>query len=165
VGDLRWIMLPDARGQGGSMATVVQSLSDGETIERPARVLRLAGDLDPKGRMARLIVAVKNPMNRKDGQLPLLLGAYVKVKIHGKKLDDVVIVPRRAMRSEDQIWVMNDKDELEVRSVQVAYRGQDELYLTSGIAPNERIVISRLAAAVQGMPLRTLAKDKAQVNP
>ena len=154
VAELKWVQQPDASGTGGSTATVYQRLAGGGTIEREARVVRLAGDLDPKGRMARLVVAIKSPMDGPDDQLPLLLGAYVEVAIHGKNVDDVIVLPRRAVRSGDIVWVMNTEDRLEIRPVQVVFRGEREVYLDRGINEGERVILSRLSTPVEGMALR-----------
>ena len=104
VSDLRWIERPDDQGQGGSEVTLRQKLTSGEDLLRTGRVLRLAGDLDPQGRMARLIVSVENPMDGQQGQPPLLLGAYVQVEVHGKTLQNIVALPRRAVRTNDEVW-------------------------------------------------------------
>ena len=154
VSDLRWVSQPDGRGRGGSKATVVQTLTGGEVIEREGRVMRLVGDLDPKGRMARLVVAVKNPMDGPEGQLPLLLGAYVQVRIHGKKLDQVVVLPRRAVHAGDEVWVMTEDDTLGLKKANVIVRGPNEVYVKGGVETGDRIVVSRLITPVEGMPLR-----------
>ena len=154
VSDLRWVQQPDSRGRGGSAATIIQTLPDGTTMTRPGRLVRLAGDLDPKGRMARLIVSVSNPMDTKSGELPLLLGAYVQVGIHGKTIDNVVVLPRRAVHTDDQVWVMGNDDKLEIRTAKIVFRGQEQVYVNGGIEAGERVITSRIATPVAGMALR-----------
>ena len=165
VSELRWVRAPDRRGRGGSEVLVVQKLSDGQRLERQGQVIRLAGDLDPKGRMARLIVSVKNPMDAPEGQLPLLLGAYVEVEILGRTLKDVVALPRRAIHAGDEIWLIDTNDKLEIRTVKVAFRGEDQVYVKDGLTTGDRVVISRITTPVKGMALRVLdpvEKDEPQ---
>lgn len=164
VADLEWVIKPDAEGEDGAKARVQQALKDGKRIEREGRVIRLAGELDPRGRMARLIVSVKDPMDPPPGQLPLLLGAYVEVMISGATLEQVVVLPRRALRPSDQLWIMNETDQLEIRTAKVAYRGRDRVYVSEGVAPGERVVLSRLATPVAKMPLRTPDGATPEIN-
>jgi multidrug efflux pump subunit AcrA (membrane-fusion protein) len=92
VEHLQWIEIP-GRGGRGSPATVVHSAGSLE-IRRPGRLERLLGDVDPAGRMARLLVVIDDPLNLRGRQaesdLPLLIGSYVTVEIHGRTIRDAV---------------------------------------------------------------------------
>jgi len=153
VDDLRVIEIPAAGDGQGSRCTVITGNTQG--ISRPGRVIQLLGDVDPVGRMARILVAVDDPLGLKgDSSAPLLVGAYVRVEIQGKSMEDVCPVPRKALREGNSIWVMNEQDELEVRSVEIVWREQDVVLVRSGIEAGERIVTSQLATPVPGMKLR-----------
>ncbi len=121
---LAWIDIPGVRGATkGSRALVYRQVGN-ERIERTGEVIRLLGDLDPLGRMARVLVEIKDPLGLEvsaktvvgEGQpaaargLPLLIGAFVKVEIDGRELDGVVEVPREALRNGDTVYVVaNEK--------------------------------------------------------
>jgi hypothetical protein len=112
--------------------------------------------LEKQGRLARLLVSVERPWGREpqpDGPPPLLLGDAVRLELQGRTVRAAVI-DRRWFRDGDQLWIMNERDELEIRSVEVAFRGPDSLWVTGGVREGERIVISELPAAVPGLPLR-----------
>lgn len=87
VEELAWIRFPDESGAEGSAARVVQRVGEQSEIVRTGRVIRLYGDLDPVGRMARVLVEVDDPLGlqaaapeRGDpSSLPMLLGAFVDV--------------------------------------------------------------------------------------
>ena len=49
---------------------------------------------------------------------------------------------------------MNEMDQLEIRPVRIGFYGSEKVYITKGLAENERLVITDIAAPVQGMPLR-----------
>ncbi len=153
--DLRVIDIPAAGDGPGSRCTVICTTGNTQSISRPGRVIQLLGDVDPVGRMARILVAVDDPLGLKsDRSAPLLLGAYVCVEIQGKSMADVCPVPRKVLREGDKIWVMNEQDELEVRSVEIVWRERDVVLVRSGIEAGERIITSQLAAPVPGMKLR-----------
>ena len=159
VEQLRWIPLPE-RGEDGAVARVQQRLGPGVTSEWTGRVTRLLSDLEPQGRMARLLITVRDPLSEASAAghpAPLLIGAYVDVAIEGRALDNVFRLARSELRSGDQVWVMNDDGELEIRPVEVAFRGREEVAVRSGIATGDRLVLTDLPAPVAGMALETSA--------
>jgi hypothetical protein len=156
VDELRWLHFPRNRDDQGSAALIRQNLGNGFQGEWSGRVDRLMGDLEPQGRMARVLVSVKDPLrlNSPDGEKqPLLIGAYVNVFVEGQKLEDVIAVPRTALRNDDSVWVMGDDDRLDIREVEVIRRNSDTVLVRSGLEDGERLVLSDLPAPVRGMGL------------
>ena len=116
-------------------------------------VTRLLPDLDPLGRMARLLIAVEDPLQlllpeEERAAIPLLLGSYVEVSISGRTLASVVQIPTRALRNGNQVLVMNAENRMEVREVVVAWRMDDEALISSGLEPGLELITSRVAAPV-----------------
>lgn len=152
---LRWLDLP-ADGQPGSEVLLYQEQVWGKQRSRVGRVIRLRGDLDEKGRMARLLVAVDDPLSLQDSEQPsLLLGAFVRAEIAGRELPDVLALERGWLRDDDTLWIMNHENKLVIRQLQPLYSSSSHVYVHDGIEPGERIVTSELAVPVDGMPLRT----------
>ncbi len=158
VSQLPWISLPDTKGLGGARALITHRAGPDASIERDGRVIRLLSDLEPDGRMARLLVAVDNPLrldsDEGEAALPLLLGAYVCVEIDGRELENVYVIPRTAIREGDRLWIMNEDDCLSVREVEIVWRRKDEVLIADEIEPGERIVTSRIPTPIPGMLLR-----------
>ena len=154
---LQWLAIPD-NGEDGSPVAIHQERVWGAGQYREGRVIRLRGDLDEKGRMARLLVAVPDPLALADDSKPrLLLGAFVRAEIQGRQLEDVLVLERNWVRDGDTVWVMDGAGKLAVRRPQVVYSGANQVYLRGGLEPGDRIVTSELAVAVEGMPLRAAA--------
>lgn len=174
VSRLDLVVLPDAAGEGGSSVEILNELGAGRVHRYPGRVVRLLGDVDPAGRMARLLVQVDDPLQLgTDGPVaegvervdrpPLLLGEFVRARIAGPQAGRVVALPRRALREGDRVWVMDEAGRLDVRDVAIAWGDDDDVVLASGVEPGERIVTSSLAAPVPGMPLVDLAETETPV--
>jgi len=155
---LQWIAIPGINGDAGATAKVLHAVGPELAVERAGRVVRLLGDLDPVGRMARVLVTVGDPLglgaDSNDGAIPLLIGAYVRVLIEGPVLDDVVAVPRRALREGDRIWVMNADDKLEIREANIVWRRENDVLLRDSVDEGERIIVSSIATPVPGLGLR-----------
>ncbi len=157
---LRWITIP------GATVRLYHEPVWGAGVHREGRVIRLRGDLDDKGRMARLLVEVSDPIgSRQNSEAPrLLLGGFVRGEIEGHALDGVFAVERAWLRDGDTLWVMDDAAQLSIRPVEVVYRGANHVYVRDGLKPGERIVTSDLAVPAEGMALRA-AGEPAGIAP
>lgn len=159
VDKLRWVRMPGEADTDPSPVTVRQRLDEGATATWQGQVERLVGELEPQGRMARLLVAVPRPLggegaSNDDTQPPLLIGAYVEVAIEGRALRDVFVLDRSHVREGRHVWLMDPNDTLELRPVEIVFGGREQVYVRDGLTPGERLVISDLPAPVAGMPLR-----------
>ncbi len=156
VETLGWISLPDGSGKPGAAAMVVQRVGQGGETRREGRVIRLLGDLDPVGKMARLLVEVPDPLGDPGGEggsLPLLLGANVAVEIEGPRINDAVAIPRVALRDRDMVWIARG-GKLVVVPVEVVWATERRVFVRGEVVPGDSVVVSRIAAPVAGMALR-----------
>jgi RND family efflux transporter MFP subunit len=154
---LAWIRIPGTNGKEGSRARIVQQIGDGAAVEREGKVVKLLGDLDPVGKMARVLVEVSDPLGSESADeeytFPLLLGAHVSVQIEGPVIDDVVAIPTRALREGGQVWVKK-QNELGIEDVEVVWTMPEEVFVRGAIQPGDQIITSRIAAPVVGMSIR-----------
>ncbi len=156
------INIPNVNADTGSTATVLQEVGT-QPIEREGRVVRLLGDLDPQGRMARVLIQIDDPFGlgsleevsepSKRG-IPLLLSSYVNVSVQGPEVDGLIEVPREAIRDADKAYVFSDEQTLEVREVNVVWKRPDTVLIDAGLSGGDKVIVSPLATAVEGMKLR-----------
>lgn len=156
---LRAIRLPSA-GRSGSEARVVQTVG-ADPVERTGRVVRVLGDLDPVGRMARVLVEIDDPLGLQADPasgarpMPMLLGAFVRVEIDAGTLPGTIEIPRTALRDADTVWVVED-GHLAIREVGVSWRRQDTVLVGDGLAEGAQVITTPLASPVAGMAVRIL---------
>jgi RND family efflux transporter MFP subunit len=164
VDELQWLDIPKSSDKDGSAVRVYNEAAWGAEAFRAGRVIRLMSDLEKEGRMARLLVEVADP----DSLLPvnkdkprLLLGDYVRVEIDGREIKNVAALARRLVRDGNTVWVLNTEGKLEIRPVQILFRGRDRLLVSDSLKVGEKIVVTDLASPVAGMELRTATDDRA----
>lgn len=153
VDRLEWIDVPVQTGDHGSKAQIIY----GRGNECSGKVIRLLGDLAAEGRMARILVEVADPLglnSSNQNRTPLLIGEYVRVKILGRKLDNVFQIPRTALKDNSSIWIVGENQTLEIRKVRTVWRDADVVLLKDGLKPGERLIVSDLSAPVEGMAVR-----------
>ncbi|MCS7089173.1 MAG: efflux RND transporter periplasmic adaptor subunit [Verrucomicrobiota bacterium] len=167
VDQLPWLFVPHWNSATGSVARIWRVGEVPPGAARQGRILKLLPDLEQGGRLARLLVVVTQPWTEPvvgTNLPPLLLGDSVRVELEGRVLR-AVPVDRRWCRDGDHVWIMNDRDELEIRSVTVAFRGPETLLVTDGLREGDRIVVSELSAAVPGLPLRVSGEGESVSSP
>jgi RND family efflux transporter MFP subunit len=158
VDRLPWIKIPGINGaKEGSSASVNHKVAQGRVVKREGRVKRLLGDLDMKGKMARLLVEFTDPSKTgsdpTDLYLPLLIGAYVNVEIEGPMLEDVILVSRLSVRDKDNVWIKRD-GRLEIAQVEVVWSAGERVYIRDGLKAGDQVVTSHIAAPVDGMEIK-----------
>lgn len=156
VDQLSWIEIPQANEQDGSEVHIYNPTVWEQQVYRKGRVIRLLGQLEEQGRMARLLTAVRDPLSLESNEAPpLLIGSYVQAEIQGRRIPEVFPIQRQYLRNGSQVWIMNEDSELEIRTAEIVFRSKDTVYIRNGFQEGDKIVTTDLSAPVAGMPLRT----------
>jgi RND family efflux transporter MFP subunit len=158
IDKLKWLTIPRRNGDPGSKVKIYNTRAWGADRFRMGRVVCLLGELETQGRLARVLVAIDDPfcLKPENRDLPqLLMGSYVSAEIQGRTLTSVFPVKWSHLRGENnKVWIMDDEGKLEIRPVQVVFRDGDQVYITEGLTENENLVVTDIAAPVEGIPLR-----------
>jgi RND family efflux transporter MFP subunit len=153
VDRLDWIMIPRISGDPGSKVRIF--FRNG--IELSGTVIKLLGELEAEGRMARVLVEIKDPLGLKFTEKkhpPLLIGEYVRMEIEGRQLKNVYRIPSTALRDNTRIWLVSNDGKLEIRKVETLWRDAQTVLLADGLQPGEQLIVSDLSKPVNGMQLQ-----------
>jgi RND family efflux transporter MFP subunit len=150
-------------GKKGSPATV-EVHSGSKAYRWSGGVVRSLGEVDPRGRMTRLVVAVDDPYHlrgsRPGGRPDLEVGLFVNVAFEGGMVSGVFPLPRRAVRENSSVWIAGDDDTLRVQPVDVVRREDGTVLVGKGLEEGERVILTTLPGAAQGMKLRVVEKEE-----
>lgn len=102
-----------------------------------------------------IIVAVDQPYRQAQvgRRPPLIKNMYVEVELRGTPRPGAVVIPRAALRG-NQVYVVGPENRLEFRAVEESFTQASFVVLRSGLEPGERVVVSDLPFAAEGMLLR-----------
>ena len=120
------------------------------------RIVRTEGEIDPHTRMIHAVARVDDPYGRggHPDRPPLAVGLFVTAEIAGRRVENVIAIPRAAMRGRDEVLLIDDENRIQLRQVEVLRREHDRVLVTGGIDAGERICLTPLAIAVEGMEVR-----------
>jgi RND family efflux transporter MFP subunit len=151
--DLRFLDIPmDGRKLNPDQKSlvVIKSLYKGEMQEWSGNLERVDGVIDPMTRMIKLIANFKN--NFIEDTKPILpIGLFVEAEVSGKRLIDVFMIPNTALTPNDELLVVNQDNTLEIRKVKIITKMKDHIIVKKEIKAGERVVVSKLSIATNGM--------------
>jgi len=157
-GELGWLDIPNGSGRTGPR-TEVSAVVGGTRHTWEGRVVRMEAQLDAASRMAHVVVEVARPFSGGDGRPPLMPNTFVDVRIFGSTLDDVVPLPRHALREGEKVWVFDDGS-LRVLDVKVARADRERVYVSGGLEEGDEVIVSALDAVTDGMKIRAAVGDR-----
>jgi len=125
------------------------------------RIVRTNAAVDPQTRMIYAIAEVDDPYGAaaSDGT-PLAIGLFVAARIEGTHSQPALVMPRSALRNADKVYVINDENRLEIRTVKVLSTSTEQVLVSAGVSAGERVVTSTISAAVDGMLVQALSRDQ-----
>lgn len=132
----------------------------------PGVVLGAEGSMDEFNRLLYVYARIPEPFAADPAQPnrpALTLGTFVEAEIEGRSFDGIFVVPRRAFRNGSQLWTVSDSNRLQRKEVEVLYKGRDFIYVKNGLAEGDRIVLSHLKTAVDGLEVRPQLMDQTPV--
>ncbi|NBB79740.1 MAG: efflux RND transporter periplasmic adaptor subunit [Verrucomicrobia bacterium] len=122
-----------------------------------AHFARLEATIDPETRLLYVVAALDAPFKpTAEHPEPLRRGQFVNAVIEGRALSDTFVLPRYALRGSDTVYVATPQDTLETRRVEIAQSDAEQVIISGGLEPGDRIVLSPIAYYVENMPVEVL---------
>lgn len=157
VDEVAYLDLPLGGPVGDASPAVTLNASfGGRDVSWPARIVRTEGEMEARTRTLYAVARVMEPYRPDNGLPPLLIGTFVEARVTGRAVADAAVIPRVAVDG-SAVWVVTDDDRLTRREVQVLRLGRDDAWIGSGLAAGERVCVSDLDLAVEGMAVRLAA--------
>ena len=136
----------------------------GKSLQWNGRVSRVDAGLDSSTRTLSLIVEVKNPFKilANAQNTPLTIGMFVSIRIRGISVPNVFVIPRFAMKSATKQGKLSNtvflykNSKLKIKKINILRKTMDYVFVKNGLQDGDKIIISPLPDAVDGMKLRNI---------
>lgn len=155
--DLAYLNLPSATRLDTARRVPVTLTADDGGIGGTwhGQIVRTEGVIDATSRVLYAVAEVVDPygvLGRSD-QAELKMGTFVRAEIQGRRLEDVVVMPRLVLRPDNTVLIANQERELEVRPVTVARAEPRKVYISGGIEEGELVITTSMDAPIPGTRL------------
>jgi len=152
--DVAYLQLPSATGLKSSKRpkVLLTAKSSGLEGQWEAEIIRTEGVVDETSRVIYAVAQIADPYSvlGESNQKELRVGTFVRAEIQGLRADNVIVLPRSVLGSENTVLVANEENKLEVRPVQVLRAEPQLVYISGGISAGERVVITAMDAPIPG---------------
>ena len=158
--DLQFLSIPmDGRKLDPSEQALVEikSFYKGKNQTWIGRLERVDGVIDPITRMINLIAVFKNDFIETD-KPNLPIGLFVEAQIDGIILKDIFSIPVNAISENNEVYIVNNDSELVSRQLSILKKYSDFVIVKDGLKAGERIVISKLSTASNGIKVNPVYK-------
>jgi len=161
--DLAFIDLPDAAaisntGSASGPLVELSAVQKGQRSTWQAQIVRSEGVVDEKNRVTYAVARIEDPYNlRSDSVIEssLPMGTFVAADIRGTTVENVVRVPRMALRGNDQLMFIDADNNLQIRTVDVLRADAEYAYLNGATIDGDRITMTAIESPLNGMTVRT----------
>lgn len=99
------------------------------------------GVIDSSTRMINMVVRVENPYAIDSDQPAMKFGSYVEVQFAGKELKHIYRLPQELVNNR-QVWVVNDDNQLEPRTVNVLRAEKEFMLINQGLNDDDQVVLT-----------------------
>ncbi len=129
------------------------------TLPWEARFDRTSDTVDPKTRTLGVIVVVDEPYRSvlPGRRPPLTKNMFVQVELSGRERAETIVIPRIALHDAGSgapvVYLAGPDDRLVRRPVAPGPAQGDVVVIEDGLAPGERVVVTDLVPAIEGMLL------------
>jgi RND family efflux transporter MFP subunit len=127
----------------------------GQPARWDARLVRTEGVVDSDTRLTYVVAEVSDPyaLDEDADRPPLPMGTFVTARIPGRDASGLVVLPTQALHDENRVYLANQNDELEVRTVEVVRTTPEQVYVSGPISGDDRVITTAIPAPVPGLEL------------
>ncbi|MCB1128513.1 MAG: efflux transporter periplasmic adaptor subunit, partial [Verrucomicrobiae bacterium] len=139
-------------------AVTLSARIGGKPAQWQGRIVRTEGEIDVRTRMINAVARVDRPYARDpdNPRPPLAVGLFVDGAIAGRRLEDVFVVPRLALRPGLGLMVVDPESRLRLRQVHLLRLEADYVVFQDGVEAGDRVCVSPLDVVTDGMHVAVL---------
>ena len=89
------------------------------------------------------------------------MGSFVRAEIQGRRAEDVVVLPRAVLQTDDTVLIANEERQLEIRPVTVVRAEPRQVYISEGVSGGELVITTSLDAPIPGTRLALPGEETA----
>lgn len=147
-----------AKDRASAPDVTLRAVIAGKERSWNAKIMRTDSTYDTQTRALFAIAEVFDPYGKGQSEsgVPLPPGLFVDAYVNGKKYEDVIVLPRDALRPENEVYVVDDKGQAEIRKTQVLDTNSEAAYLTGGVSVGELVILSPMERSRVSMTLKVL---------
>ncbi len=157
--NLRWIESFFEEGKTPKAKVTMANLDKMQPFVWDAEVVRIKASIDETTRTLPMTLEIRKPELKLKNIFELKPGAFVKCSIIGETYKDIFVLPRYLLKRENILYTINS-GHLKMKKVGILRKFEDEIYVDNGLNSGDKIIVSPLPGALDGMELKIKQNGK-----
>jgi len=146
----------EANGKTPGIPVTLSADVAGIYSEWQGRIVRTDSRFDSTTRVLFAYAEVQDPFGAgASNGTPLAPGLFVNAAVDGQKLENIIVIPRTALRGDDKVYLAKD-DILSIKTVNVISSNRDEAILDGGIKIGDNVITSPIRGVADGMKIQVV---------
>ncbi len=156
------LQMNETLGDALGITAIVKPTSGKMRGEWQGQVMRFNAEIDSKTRTPGVIIQIDDPYNvqSREPRRPLIKGMYCEIELYGKPFRNQIIIPRTAIHENGTVYVLDEENKLRFRTVETRFSQDGFTMIRSGLSVGERVIITDLVPAVEGMKVEPVIDKK-----
>lgn len=126
------------------------------------KLVRTEATIDANSNTVQTIIRVHQPTAEPgnfDSAIALPIGLFVEADIAGRKVDNLISLPRSVIRNNNQVLVVDAENKMYYREVDIFRLEEEQVLISGGIMVGDLICISPIQAVVDGMSVEPIIEE------
>jgi RND family efflux transporter MFP subunit len=143
IADLEHLLVPEDNDVNTQRPKVLLLGELGaRTYQWQGEIVRSEGAFDPATRMLYVVAQINQPFINNDQRPAIRIGQFLRAKIEGRKLEDVFVIPRRAV-SQDYIVSVADEGILRKRKVRPLWTDAKSVVVAATLSTEDEFALEQ----------------------
>jgi len=149
----------------GAMHSELQAIVELQAVDKkiawPGIVTRTGGLLDTQTQSQSIVVRVNDPYQQASPgeRPPLIRNTFVKVTLKSPVLKQQILLPITAIHN-NTVYTLDAENKLRIKNIDVDFIQQQVAVIRSGLKNGEKVILSPLSPAIEGMKLKPKKDEK-----
>ncbi|TMO82478.1 efflux RND transporter periplasmic adaptor subunit [Pseudoalteromonas spongiae] len=164
--DLAFINLPEVYQSGektnqNSLVTFNSDLIGEQTWQ--GTLVRTEGAINDASQQLYVVAQIEDPYSTPvSGQNPVKIGQYVSATIKGREIPNALVIPNNAIYQGSYVYVLDKENQLLRKDISLAWQGESESLVATGLMANDRLVVTPLGQVSSGTRVAVIGEMPAK---
>jgi RND family efflux transporter MFP subunit len=152
--------------------TKVQLSADfaGQRWQWPGYIKRTGATIDIQNRVIYALAEIDQPFAKdtSSDRPPLTVGQFVEAEIEGRELENILLLPRKALQPGNVLWLVDDSNRLQSLPIELIKSSREQIAVRADIEGEVQVLVSSLDYYVAGLavaptPINTIEQPQSAV--
>lgn len=164
--DVNFLNLPRINSENDTTSSIeLYYKIDGKKYQWTSSLTRYEGVVDASNRVHYIVAQVNDPYNisplfdAENKQEEIHIGTFVNADIEGKKLNNVIAIPREAIHGERTLYLVDQNNLMHIDQINVLRADDKYIYSQQEFNNTYRIVLTNIETPIEGMKLRIAGEE------